>query len=103
MKITMYGGDFCINCREAKEKLKDVANIELQMKDITSTTGLMKEFLNYRDHDSMFDEVKKQGRIGIPFFILEDGTKTFDIYDVLKIEALKETKNACSLDGSKSC
>lgn len=103
MKITMYGGEFCINCREAKELLKDAKNIELNIKDITTTTGLMKEFLDFRDHEPMFEEVKAQGRIGIPFFILEDGTKTFDIYEVLKLDQPKEVKNACSLDGSKSC
>jgi len=103
MKITMYGGEFCINCREAKEILKNETSIELEIKDITTSTALMKEFLSYRDHEAMFDEVKKEGRIGIPFFILEDKTKTFNVYEILNLKKPKIAKDACSIDGKGNC
>ena len=36
-----------------------------------------------RDNDSVFDEIKAVGGIGIPFFINEDGRKTLDINEAL--------------------
>jgi glutaredoxin-related protein len=100
MKITMYGAEICSDCVEAKAKLDTYPNIELNYKDITKSTQLLKEFLSYRDHDEMFAQVVKDGRIGIPFFMLEDGTKTFSIYEHLDIEKPIKVANSCSLDGN---
>ena len=41
----------------------------------------MKEFLRLRDTSPVFDEAKKNGSIGIPCFVLEDGTVTLDPKD----------------------
>lgn len=114
MKITMYGAEICPDCVEAKELLKDSSAIELVYKNITESTAVLKEFLAYRDKDIVFEEVKETGRIGIPFFVLEDGRKTFDIAPYIKGENVEENivgennsiqnnnieKNACSIDGT---
>ena len=84
MKLTMYGTKICPDCIETLELLKNDSNIELDFRNITEDTTTLKEFLSYRDHDKVFAEVVKNGNIGIPFFILDDGTKTFDIYDFIK-------------------
>ncbi len=65
----------------------------------------MKEFLHYRDHDKLFEDIIREGKIGIPFFILEDGTKTFDIFSYLGIESpdAEQIENACSIDNKGSC
>lgn len=84
MKVIMYGTEICPDCVEAKEQLKNFSDIELDYKDITKTTTLLKEFLSHRDHDAVFKEVIEGGRIGIPFFILEDGTKTFELSDLIQ-------------------
>jgi len=35
----------------------------------------------------MFDAVKEKGGVGVPLFVLEDGTMTFDVNEVIsKIE-----------------
>jgi glutaredoxin-related protein len=105
MKIIMYGSEICPDCVEAKEQLKDSTEIELDYRDITKTTTLLKEFLSYRDHEAMFAPVIEGGRIGIPFFILEDGTKTFDISDYvdLKKSDSERAVNSCSIDGKGHC
>lgn len=79
MKIVMYGSRICIDCVRAEEELLKRRDIELDYKVITQDTKTLKEFLAYRDNEDMFDVVIERGLIGIPFFILEDGTKTFDI------------------------
>lgn len=101
----MYGTGICPDCVEAKERLKRQTNIELDYRDITKTTGVLKEFLSYRDHEAMFTAVIEGGRIGIPFFVLEDGTKTFDIFDYLNLKKYDSERaaNSCSIDGQGNC
>ncbi|MBE5968593.1 MAG: glutaredoxin [Lachnospiraceae bacterium] len=105
MKIVMYGTGICPDCVLAKKQLAKSKNIELDYRDITKTTATLREFLSYRDHEALFDPVKEEGKVGIPFFILEDGTKTFDIYDALGIkkQELDSTARACSIDGKGNC
>lgn len=115
MKVTIYGAEICPDCVNAKELLKNSTEFQVEYKNITESTRILKEFLAYRDKDVIFDEVKEAGRIGIPFFILEDGTKTFDIAPYITGEKTVENnliendteeeyyeKNACSIDG-KGC
>ncbi len=102
MKITMYGTAICPDCVEAKEQLKNRTDVDLNYKDITADTATLKEFLSYRDHEAMFVPVIEEGRIGIPFFILEDGTKTFEIPEYITKEK-KQSINSCSIDWKGYC
>lgn len=105
MKIIMYGAEICPDCVEAKDQLKSYRDIELDYRNITKDTRTLKEFLSYRDHEKMFDSIIEDGKIGIPLFILEDGTKTFEIYNYLNIEKtnLEQIANSCSIDGKGNC
>jgi glutaredoxin-related protein len=105
MKIVMYGTEICPDCVEAKEQLNNCSNIELDYRDITKTTATLKEFLSYRDHEAMFASIIEGGKIGIPYFILEDGTKTFNIFDYVDIQSYDsmQSVNACSIDGHGNC
>ncbi len=102
MKIIMYGADICSDCVAAKAKLSTFPNIELDFRDITKSTKTLKEFLSYRDHEKMFAPVIEAGRIGIPFFILGNQTRTFDINDFLQLAEPVQAGNSCSIDG-KGC
>lgn len=103
MKIIMYGTEICPDCVEAKAKLETCSNLELDYRNITKSTKTLKEFLYHRDHDEMFAAVIKEGRIGIPFFVLEDGTKTFDVFDFVDIEPPIPTADSCSIDKKGQC
>ena len=81
MKVIMYGSRICPDCVWAEEKLLKRQNIELEYRQITKNVGLLKEFLAYRDNEKIFEAVKKGGYIGIPFFILEDGSMTLNLKD----------------------
>lgn len=103
MKVTIYGAPICSDCVAAKQQLENQKDVEFDYKDITADTAILKEFLQFRDHEEIFEEVKKAGKIGIPFFILEDGTKTFDIEEYVTFtEKVERPVNACSIDG-KNC
>lgn len=105
MKIIMYGAEICVNCVEALKVLKNQNEVQYEYKNITHSTGLLKEFLAYRDKESIFEEVKAAGRIGIPFFILEDGRKTFDMEEFMKVpdRETDDIGSACSIDGTGNC
>ena len=109
MKVLMYGAPICINCVEGKQILANHAEVELDYRNITESTKILKEFLAYRDSETIFEAVKKEGKIGIPFFVLEDGSKTFKLDDFITLTEEdykllnKEQVNACSIDGKGDC
>ncbi len=107
MKITMYGTEICSDCVQTKKDLADCKDIELVYKNITADTATLKEFLSFRDKEEMFLEVKERGGIGIPFFVLENGKKTFDISDFAELPQKKgdfvHAANYCSIDNPGQC
>jgi glutaredoxin-related protein len=76
--MKVYGTDICIDCRNYKA-IQAARGFEAEYIDITENTANLREFLSIRDHDSLFDAVRENGGIGIPLFVREDGSKTFDI------------------------
>lgn len=105
MTVIMYGADICPDCVEAKEVLINHVDIELEYRNIIESVATLKEFLAYRDHDELFAPIKEAGKIGIPFFILEDGRKTFEVSDFIENVKRNESSqaSACSLDGKGQC
>lgn len=106
MKITMYGAPICGDCVVAKEELLKKPEVTLDYRNITESTKTLKEFLSYRDKEEMFAPIREQGKIGIPFFLLEDGTKTFDIDKYVTVDLTRrdmDEKSFCTLDGKGSC
>lgn len=48
--------------------------------DITENMFNLKQFLKYRDNNSMFDDAKKGGLVGIPVLVVNHGERIiFDI------------------------
>ena len=105
MKVIMYGAGICRDCVSAKELLSTNPLIQLDYRSITDSTKTLKEFLAYRDHEEMFAPMKENGFIGIPFFVLEDGTKTFEVTDIAAVAKPIEmnTGDSCSIDGKGNC
>jgi glutaredoxin-related protein len=82
IKMKVYGTDICIDCRNYKA-IQAARRFEAEFIDITENTVNLKEFLSIRDRDPLFVPVRENGGIGIPLFVREDGTKTFDIDEAL--------------------
>jgi glutaredoxin-related protein len=81
-KMKVYGSDICIDCRNYKAIQKS-RGFEAEFIDITENTTNLREFLQIRDTDPVFASVKENHGIGIPLFVREDGTKTFEIDEAL--------------------
>ena len=67
---------------------------------------LLKQFLKLWDNLPVFEEIKAEGRVGIPCLVKEDGTIVFDwrslLGDAAETVAAPVQGQACSLDG-KNC
>ena len=74
--IKIYGMDTCPGCVEVQKQIKGNENFEFI--DIGKHVMNLKEFLRLRDKETVFDEAKAGGYIGIPCFVLEGGRISLD-------------------------
>lgn len=101
--IKIYSMDTCPYCIWVKKQVE--GNPEFKIIDIGAHVHNLSEFLHLRDSDKAFDHSKAIGDVGIPAFVLPDGTITLKPEDV----GLTEWNGtdvpdgaSCSLDG-KGC
>ncbi len=76
--MKVYGAQICIDCRIYRE-IQKKRGFAAEFIEITEDTGKLKEFLARRDREPVFQTVREQGGIGIPYFVNEDGRTTLDI------------------------
>lgn len=62
--------------------------IEFEYVDITDSMRNLKIYLRLRDTRPEFDEIKKIGRVGIPFIMINNGEKL--IFEKPEISELKK-------------
>lgn len=97
--IKIYGSINCPYCKEAKEKMK-AKNIPFEAKNFEDALINLKTFIRQRDKDPQFDDAKREGRIGIPALLLDDGTWISDWRSYIGDQSEKiEPGQACGLDG----
>ena len=104
----VYGSNICIDCRNYKA-IQESRGFEAEFFEITESTDILKEFLEIRDTDPIFEPVRERHGIGIPLFVREDGTKTFDIDEAfswigqppVEPEEIVETRMTCGENGCK--
>lgn len=75
--IKIYGSMMCPDCVQCKEDL-DKAGVTYEYLDFADSLLHLKEFLAIRESCPLFAEVKKNGSIGIPCIVKEDGSITLD-------------------------
>lgn len=76
--IKFYGSMMCSDTVYADKVLRR-NKVEVEYIDMVSNLKKMKEFLKYRDTRKEFEQIKLDGKIGIPMFLLEDGSIEFDV------------------------
>lgn len=74
--MKLYVSEHCPDCPPAIALL-EAKGIEVELINITSSMVNLKEFLNLRDTRSEFDEIKKEGCVGIPCLLKDNGTIEF--------------------------
>ena len=75
--LKIYGSHLCPNCRAFLKHL-DAHSVTYEFIDINESLANLKEFLKHRDFNPLFDECKKNDRIGIPAFMDEDNELSID-------------------------
>lgn len=74
--LKIYGSMLCPDCVQCREDL-DRAGVPYEYLDFSDSLKNLKEFLVLREAP-LFDEVRREGRIGIPCIQREDGSITLD-------------------------
>ena len=106
--LKVYGADICIDCRNYKA-IQEKRGFEAEYVDITESTMNLREFLEIRDTETIFEQVKEHHGIGIPLFVKEDGTKTFDMDEAfswigqapVEEDEIVEKIFSCGINGCK--
>ena len=75
--LKIYGSMLCGDCVQCRKEL-DASGIAYEFYEFGDNLANLKAFLSLRDSLPLFDDVKKQGSIGIPCMIREDGSVTLD-------------------------
>ena len=83
MKVTLIGSHLCPDTLYAINELA-ARKIKIQFKNLSASLADLKTYLALRESSPVFDGPKARGSLGIPCFVLEDGTVTLDLGDVLK-------------------
>lgn len=83
MKVTVIGSHLCPDTLYALCCLRE-KQADIDFKNLSASLPDLKAYLAVRDREPQYEAVKEGGGIGIPFFELEDGTKTLELEDVLK-------------------
>ena len=83
MKITMFGTR---NCPDVRAALKEAAEkgIELDFRNFDEDITALKAFIRMRDASPRFDQIKKDGAIGIPCFLDAAGEPVFELDEAAK-------------------
>ncbi len=97
--IKLFVMKTCPHCEYVERQVE--GNPEFQVIDIGQHVRNLKQFLDLRDRNPAFNEAKRIGDIGIPCYVLEDGSVTLYSKDV-GLEPMPEDNfgDACSIDGS---
>ncbi len=75
--LKIYGSEICSGCRSFKALMQS-RGIEGEWIDITESVANLRAFLRMRDTNPIFDEIRKEGRIGIPVFVNDAGEITLN-------------------------
>ncbi len=78
--ILVYSMGSCPDCIRVLEQIK--GNPEFKVLEIGSHARILKQFLQLRDCSPVLEQARENGSIGIPCFILEDGSVTLNPKDV---------------------
>ena len=75
--LKIYGSLLCPDCVQCKTDLER-SGVSFEYLDFADGLRNLKEFLALRDNAAVFQQIKREGKIGIPCILREDGTIVFD-------------------------
>lgn len=75
--LKIYGSMMCPDCVDCRKDM-DEAGVSYEYLDFADDLRNLKAFLALRDSDPAFEQVRAEGKIGIPCILREDGSVTLD-------------------------
>ena len=81
MKVTVIGSHLCPDTLYALNRLSE-AKAEIDFKNLSASLSDLKAYLALRQDSPVYADIREN--VGIPCFVLEDGTVTRDLEAVLK-------------------
>ena len=94
--IRMIGNHICKDCVSAMEVIQR-ERLPIEFHDMEKALDYVKEFLEIREgNPELYKEARENNQIGIPVFVLEDGTVTMDCDAAF--EAARRAKNFARAD-----
>lgn len=96
--IKIYVMDTCPDCTYVEKQIE--GNSLYEIIDIGKHVRNLKEFLKLRDHHNAFIDAKRHGLVGIPCFVLEDGSITLQPEEAGLESRPADNGTACSIDGT---
>lgn len=79
--LKIYGSRLCKDCVACLEAL-DHRGVAYEFLDFSENLRNLKEFLALRDQNPLFTQAKKEGKIGIPCIVGEDGALSLTWEDI---------------------
>lgn len=73
--LKIYGSMQCPDCVKCREEL-DGAGVAYEYLDLGESLRYLKEFLQLRDRNVALEAARREGFIGIPCILREDGSVT---------------------------
>lgn len=83
MKVTVIGSHLCPDTLYALNWLS-AAGAEVDFKNLSTSLSDLKIYLALRQDSPVYADIRENGGIGIPCFILEDGTVTRNLQTALQ-------------------
>lgn len=87
--ITLFVSSKCPDCPPAIKAFEE-SNLDYEIVDITESMPNLKRFFKYRDFDPFFDQIKNEGRVGVPMIMIGDGEKFIDYEEGMDITFLED-------------
>ena len=82
MKVTVIGSHLCPDTLYALNKLVE-NHVDIEFKNLSASLPDLKVYLAQRESNPLYAVVRGNGGIGIPCFVLEDGSTTLELSEVL--------------------
>ena len=83
MNVTVIGSHLCLDTLYALNRLSE-AGAEIDFRNLSASLSDLKVYLALRQDSPVYADVRENGGIGTPRFLLEDGTVTRGLQAVLK-------------------
>lgn len=83
MKVTVIGSHLCPDTLYALNRLSG-AGAEVEFKNLSASLADLKVYLSLRESSPAYADIRENGGIGIPCFVLENGAVTRSLDEAMR-------------------